>query len=444
MKFNNVIVKMHKKLYLIINKIEKIFTTQTKICKILLGNHQKTLTSKNNNLNFKRVNLFFKFLLFFLLSSSSLFAIESSTSVLRIIDSGLQSWIPTVKNACLWIFSALTLIDWVWSFGKMALSGFEFGEFLATLIKKIMYVGIFVFLFNVDSWLNILFNSFSQLAMNVSGGTSVTPNNIISNAFEILMAIWDSSTWWNVPKNLLILICGLIILIAFVFMAIDFVLVYVKFYLMNVIIYFALALGGLEHFKQIGLNPILAAIKVGVELFVIQGLMALAINSIKAAFSELQAGVSFDLVLQVLVMSLIFAVITKLVPTVIEAVFQGSIGDSSAASSGFKAVAAMMGGMAAGTVAGSIGTTRAIAAARALDIAEGGSGGLRGIAKNLINTGGEHLKENMSRGRMPNDVANRLQTKAKDIKTASGEISGGKSGGDSSKNETYHSGVGAK
>ncbi len=405
-----------------------------KICKISLENRQKALT---NNTNLLRVDILLKFLLFLSLFSSPLFAIESSTSVLRIIDNGLQSWIPTVKAACLWIFFILTIIDWVWSYGLMALSGFEFNEFLASLIKKIMYVGIFIFLFNVDYWLNILFTGFSQLATNVSG-TSVTPNNIISSAFQILTAIWDTSTWWNVPKNLFILICGLIILIAFVFMAIDLLIVYVKFYLMNVVTYFALALGGITHFKQIGLNPILTAVKVGVELFLIQGLMSLAITSIKTALNEILANVTIDLILQTLVMSLIFSVITRLVPTVIEAVFQGTIGDGGGASSGFKAVAAMLGGMAAGAVAGSIGTSRAIQAARALDIAEGGSGGLGGIAKNLMDTGGEHLKENFTKGRMPNDIANRLQEKMKNVGTTTGDISGG----GIPPSEPYQSGVG--
>lgn len=390
------------------------------------------------NKNSRRVEVLKASLLFFFLFSTPLFAVEDAESTLKFIYTGLSSWIPTVKNACLWVFFTLTVINWVWSFGLMALSGFEFNEFLASLIKKIMYVGIFIFLFNVDYWFTILFNSFSQLATNVNGGNIIVPSNVITKALDIVLVILNSLVITEFGTSIFKVLAGLIILIAFVFMAIDLFMVYVKFYLMNVIIYFALALGGLEHFKQIGLNPIVAAIKVSVELFVIQGLMALAINSIQTALNEISVQVSFELVLQVLVMSLIFAVITKLVPTVIEAVFQGTIGDSSGAAGGFKAVAAMLGGMAAGAVAGSIGTSRAIQAARALDIAEGGGGGLGGIAKNLMNTGGEHLKENFTKGRMPNDIANRLQEKIRSVGTTSGDISGG----GVPPSEPYNSGVG--
>ncbi|PVX09594.1 P-type conjugative transfer protein TrbL, partial [Campylobacter jejuni] len=108
--------------------------------------------------------------------------------------------------------------------------------------------------------------------------------NIITSGVEILLAIWDSAGL-NIAKTLFLLICGLIILFGFLLMAIDLLIVYLKFFLMNVIIYFALALGGLSHFKQIGLNPITTAIKVGIELFMIQGLMGLCITIIEKTYN---------------------------------------------------------------------------------------------------------------------------------------------------------------
>lgn len=435
MKYKNLIVEMQ-----ISQLCQKQIVSIVTIINQQTQNHSLWVVIKNN-INSKRVENILKILLFFSFLSTPLFAIENSDSSLYLLKNGLQSWIPTVKSACLWVFFTLTIINLVWTFGLMALSGFEFNEFLATLIKKIMYIGVFIFLFNVDFWLTILFQSFSQLAANVSG-ISITPSNIITEAFKIVLTILNSLTITEIAISLFKILSGLIILIAFVFMGIDLLIVYVKFYLMNVIIYFALALGGLEHYKQIGLNPVITAVKVGVELFAIQGIMALAINSIQSAFNELTISkIDFEIVLQILVMSLIFAVITKLVPTVIEAVFQGTIGDSSGAAGGFKAVAAMLGGMAAGAVAGSIGTSRAINAAKDLHLAEGGSGGMdmvKGIAKNLASTGGEHLKENFTKGRMPNDIANRLQEKVRNVGTTSGNISGG----GVPPSEPYQSGIG--
>ncbi|EAI2265401.1 P-type conjugative transfer protein TrbL [Campylobacter coli] len=407
MKRNNLIVKMLTKLYL---------------AKELLR-------------RFKNLIIFI-----FLLLPNLAFGLENSNGVLDLLQNGLESWIPLIKTACLWVFWTLVVIDLVWTFGLKALSGFEFGDFLATLIKKIMYIGIFLFLFNTDQWLQILFNSFSQLATGVSNGIKITPSNIVTSGVEILLSIWEAAGL-NLAKTLFLLICGLIILIGFLLMAIDLLIVYLKFFLMNVIVFFALALGGLNHFKQIGLNPIMTAIKIGIELLMIQGLMALAINITNSAFKEIAQNLTIDLTLQILVIALIFCMITKMVPGIIEAVFNGSIGESAGASAGFRAVATMAAGAATGAAVGAVGVTRAMNAAKALHLAEGGAGGMdlvKGVAKNLASAGGEHLRDNLTRGRMPNQMANRLQEKLKDIqgKTSEGGISSG-----SPKEESYQSGV---
>lgn len=376
----------------------------------------------------------------FLLLPNLAFGLENSNGVLDLLQNGLESWIPLIKTACLWVFWTLVVIDLVWTFGLKALSGFEFGDFLATLIKKIMYIGIFLFLFNTDQWLQILFNSFSQLATGVSNGIKITPSNIVTSGVEILLSIWEAAGL-NLAKTLFLLICGLIILIGFLLMAIDLLIVYLKFFLMNVIVFFALALGGLNHFKQIGLNPIMTAIKIGIELLMIQGLMALAINITNSAFKEIAQNLTIDLTLQILVIALIFCMITKMVPGIIEAVFNGSIGESAGASAGFRAVATMAAGAATGAAVGAVGVTRAMNAAKALHLAEGGAGGMdlvKGVAKNLASAGGEHLRDNLTRGRMPNQMANRLQEKLRDIqgKASEGGISSG-----SPKEESYQSGV---
>lgn len=376
----------------------------------------------------------------FLLLPNLAFGLENSNGVLDLLQNGLESWIPLIKTACLWVFWTLVVIDLVWTFGLKALSGFEFGDFLATLIKKIMYIGIFLFLFNTDQWLRILFNSFSQLATGVSNGIKITPSNIVTSGVEILLSIWEAAGL-NLAKTLFLLICGLIILIGFLLMAIDLLIVYLKFFLMNVIVFFALALGGLNHFKQIGLNPIMTAIKIGIELLMIQGLMALAINITNSAFKEIAQNLTIDLTLQILVIALIFCIITKMIPGIIEAVFNGSIGESAGAAAGFRAVATMAAGAATGAAVGAVGVTRAMNAAKALHLAEGGAGGMdlvKGVAKNLASAGGEHLRDNLTRGRMPNQMANRLQEKLRDIqgKASEGGISAG-----TPKEESYQSGV---
>ncbi|EIY9822484.1 P-type conjugative transfer protein TrbL [Campylobacter coli] len=369
------------------------------------------------------------------------FGAESPEGALTLIKNGLLSWTPLIKTACLWVFWTLVAIDLIWTFGLKALSGFEFGEFLTTLIKKIIYIGIFLFLFNTDQWLQIIFNSFSQLATNVNNGIDVKPNNIISTAINVVITILQSASIFSPVQSFFIAISGIIILISFLLMAIDLLIVYLKFFLMNVIVFFALALGGLNHFKQIGLNPIMTAIKVGVELFMIQGLMGICFTMIGAIANEINQNITIENILIALVTPVIFCIITKMIPGIIEAVFNGGIGESAGAAAGFRAVATMAAGAATGAAVGAVGVTRAMNAAKALHLAEGGAGGMdlvKGVAKNLASAGGEHLRDNLTRGRMPNQMANRLQEKLRDIqgKASEGGISAG-----TPKEESYQSGV---
>ncbi|HEC1842547.1 TPA: P-type conjugative transfer protein TrbL [Campylobacter coli] len=400
--------------------------------RVVLGvNQTQTLLSGNK--------LAIIFLIF--LVPNLAFGAENADGILSLIRNGILSWTPLIKTACLWVFWTLVIIDLVWTFGLKALSGFEFGDFIATLIKKVMYIGIFLLLFNIDQWLQIIFNSFSQLATSVNNGISITPQNIIEQALNLVGKIIQSMDFWSPGDSILKVVAGVIILIAFVLMAIDLLIVYLKFFLMNVIVFFALALGGLSHFKQIGLNPIMTAIKVGVELFMIQGLMALSITMIDVINNEITQKSTADVILQILVVALIFCMITKMVPGIIEAVFNGSIGESAGASAGFRAVATMAAGAAAGAAVGAVGATRAMNAAKALHLAEGGAGGMdlvKGVAKNLAGAGGEHLRDNLTRGRMPHQMANRLQEKLRDIqgKASEGGISAG-----TPKQENYQSGI---
>ncbi|WP_052778895.1 P-type conjugative transfer protein TrbL [Campylobacter coli] len=369
------------------------------------------------------------------------FGAESPEGALTLIKNGLLSWTPLIKTACLWVFWTLVAIDLIWTFGLKALSGFEFGEFLTTLIKKIIYIGIFLFLFNTDQWLQIIFNSFSQLATNVNNGIDVKPNNIISTAIDVVITILQSASIFSPVQSFFIAISGIIILISFLLMAIDLLIVYLKFFLMNVIVFFALALGGLNHFKQIGLNPIMTAIKVGVELFMIQGLMGICFTMIGAIANEINQNITIENILIALVTPVIFCIITKMIPGIIEAVFNGGIGESAGAAAGFRAVATMAAGAAAGAAVGAVGVTRAMNAAKELHLAEGGKGGMdlvKGVAKHLATSGGEHLRDNLTKGRMPNQMANRLQEKLKDIqgKASEGGISAG-----TPKEESYQSGV---
>ncbi|RAX57940.1 hypothetical protein CCZ01_04755, partial [Helicobacter monodelphidis] len=186
-------------------------------------------------------------------------AVENADGILSLFKVGLESWESGIKSACLWVFYTLAVIDLAWSFSLSALRGGEFSDFLILLIRKIMIFGIFLFLFNTHLWIDPIWQSFSQLATGVNQGRDVTPANIITQAIELVEIIFDKLDLFK-AQSIIYIICGVIILIAIVLMAIELFIVYIKFFLINICVFFALTLGALEQFKQIGLNPILSFI----------------------------------------------------------------------------------------------------------------------------------------------------------------------------------------
>lgn len=389
-----------------------------------------------NRLN-KRILIF----IFLLLAPNLLFgAVENPDGILSTLNSHLSKWIPNIKTVCLYVFYTLVVIDIVWTFGEKALKGFELGDFIATLIKKIMYIGIFLFLFNTDLWLRDILNGFSSLSTQVNSGVKVTPSTILSAGFTTVIKIIKSMDF-DIPLSLLKAISGIIIIIGFVFMAIDLLIVYLKFYLLNIICFFAFALGGLSHFKQLGLNPVLATIKIGIEVFLIQGFMGLAIVIIDTSLANIKK-YDAELIMSILAMSVIFCMITKMIPGMIEAVMNGGIGETAGASAGFRAVAATAAGIAAGTViGGGSKTIRALSEANKLNNATGANEGKGKLGKfgNAFKTAYNEVKEQHKSNFGKSQVSESLRekTKAAQASKVEGTIGGDKN----SKNESYASGV---
>lgn len=407
----------------------------------MLLNGKQTVQKVNKFQQNKHIIL----ILFFLLIPNIVLGADNalgSDEVLLKLQSGISSWLPTIKRVCLYVFYSLAIMDIVWTFGEKALKGFELGDFLAAIIKKIIYIGIFLFLFNTDLWIKTLYTGFHQLALNVTY-INITPSTILDKALSIVGAIIKSMSVMSIGDSLFKIIIGIIVLIAFCLMAIDLLIVYLKFYLLNIICYFAFALGGLSHFKQLGLNPVLAAVKIGIELFLISAFMGLCVNFM---IDLIDKEINTDYLMSLLVMALIFCMITKMIPGMIEAVMNGGIGETAGASASFRAVTAASAGIAtgiaAGIVAGSSKTARVLNEAKKLNDATGFNEGKRtlsktaGAFKTAYNEIKEDYKSNFGKTQISESL--REKTRKAQASSAEGTISGEKN---TNKNDSYTSGI---
>lgn len=338
----------------------------------------------------------------------------------------LAKWTPAIKRASLYVFWALAGIDLVWTFGFMALKGFEFGEWLSTLIKKILMIGIFMYLYKMNYFIKTIMGGFTALNNQVLQSTAVTPESVVDVAVEI------GSTLLNVGgitsmAGVAFLFSSFIVMICVLFMALDLILAWLKYYMLLPISFFCLALGGLENFRQLAFNPIMTTIKIGVEIFLVTGLIGISIDYINKIADAVKTHASTNLALQAICVAFLCCLATKMVSSLVEAVFSGGIGDRANAGAGFRAVAAA-GSAALGTASyvaakgglAGIGVSRTLSAAKALNKAEGTHTGIgstiKGAMKGYYGEKKESIVSGLDKRSTLNSTSSTLKGKTQGIK----------------------------
>ena len=156
---------------------------------------------------------------------------NNAQGLLAIFSSHANAWIAAIIPAAKYLFFALVVIDWVYTFGMMALKGTDFGEIMAGFIQKIMIIGFFMMMFQYTAWLDLIPKSFAQLA-NTATGVNIQPDTILEQGYSIVAKIWEGTSWFSSPGDSMgLMIAGVIILLAFVVMTAMLFMVMVKLYL---------------------------------------------------------------------------------------------------------------------------------------------------------------------------------------------------------------------
>lgn len=251
---------------------------------------------------------------------------NQAQGLLDIFNAAQAGWIAIVIPAALWLFWTLVIIDWIWTFGMMAIKGTDLSEILATTIQKILIIGIFLILFQFTTWLDTIPQTLSQLADNANAlGTPIEPDTILEQGFNIVNAVWGGTSWFSSPgDSIALVLAGLIILFAFIIMTATFFVVLVKIYLLTVGAYIVLALGGLSYTRSTGVNPLIAIFKAGLELFFIKLLLGFSLNTINNMAANV--GTDNNSIMGMIGVSILIAALTSMVHGLVESLTYGTLG----------------------------------------------------------------------------------------------------------------------
>ena len=290
---------------------------------------------------------------FFLLLPIVAFAEVSTNNqaqgLLSIFDAAQAAWIATIIPVALRLFWLLVIIDWVWTFGMLVLKGTEFAELMTTLIQKLLIIGIFLALFQFTSWIDSIPKSFSILADNANAlATPIEPDTILEQGFSIVEVVWNGIAFFDsVGDSIGLMFAGLIILFAFIIMTAIFFVVIVKIYLLTVGAYIVLALGGLGYTRTIGINPLIAVFKAGLELFFIKLLLGFSLNTINTMAANV--GTDNNSIMAMIGVSILIAALVSMVSGLVDSLTNGYLGTNGSLAGNTRS--AMM-GAGAGAVGG--------------------------------------------------------------------------------------------
>jgi len=227
---------------------------------------------------------------------------------------GLQNaWITKLLGAAHRLFFLLAGIEVAWSFTLLAIEKADFQALTATIVRKIMWIGIFyaILLYGVTpgggGWIPAIIDSFRILGQNASSVGPLGPSAIVgfgvNMCVDLLYSLKGADFLTSFASSMALVFCAVIIFIAYLAIAIQFVVAMVESYIVIGAGVIFLGFGGsrwtaayveryIAYAVSVGMKILVLYLLVGAGMTVSQGWIQVAQN---AAKSTDPARTGFDL-----------------------------------------------------------------------------------------------------------------------------------------------------
>src|SRR6267143_1446804 len=204
---------------------------------------------------------------------------NAPTSILQEYKNLETSWIAKLLGAAQRLFFLLASIEVAWTFILLAIEKADFQALTATIVRKIMWIGIFyaILLYGVTptggGWIPAIINSFHILGQNASTVGPLGPSAIVgfgvNTGIDLLHAASDAGFITNFGNAMALVFCAIVIFIAYLAIAIQFVVALVESYLVIGAGVIFLGFGGSRWTAAYVERYIAYAVSVGMKLLVL-------------------------------------------------------------------------------------------------------------------------------------------------------------------------------
>jgi P-type conjugative transfer protein TrbL len=328
-----------------------------------------------------------------LCSTEAFSAIDNSGLMDRVLNrfkSNASGWGSVIEAVATRLFWTLVVISMVWTFGMMALSKADIGEFFAEFLRFTIFTGFFWWLLvNGPSFALSIIESLMQLGGTAAGAgysDEFTPSGIIDIGFVIFGKTIEESSRWSPFDSVMGMLLGLAVLFLCALIAINMLMLLISAWIMAYAGIFFLGFGGSRWTHDLAINYYKAVLGLAIQIMTMILLVGIGVGLVNEYYLNMQTGVVFSEMAVIAMATLTIYLLCSKVPQLLAEIVTGMA--SGGGGIGQFGAGALMGAGAtavgAATMAGSMiasGATQASGGASALMAAfklaseDAGSGG---------------------------------------------------------------------
>ena len=240
----------------------------------------------------------------------------------------------TVKGFAERIFFAIVLIDIFWTGFKLAFEGSTLNQFSAEFMRRIIVIGIFLWLIRSGDFSAWIIDSVQQMANeSLSAGASpssssslkaITPSNLVSYGLELAGRIGFTVKLFSPGASLIVAAAAVLVCICFALIAAQMLQVLIEAYIGILVGTLMLGFGGMRATSDFAMKFLFYLISVGLKLFSIMLLAGIGYLAIKN-FTD-APGYKFDNfngAFTVLAMCIVLFALVRSVPEIVQGVVNG-------------------------------------------------------------------------------------------------------------------------
>jgi type IV secretion system protein TrbL len=210
--------------------------------------------------------------------------LNSPSQILQQYQSQEVAWFAAVQGSATKLFTLLAAIEVAWTLTLVVLERSDFQSLASTLIRKIMWIGIFyALLINGQNWIPWIIQSFGILGQRAAGVRgSIAPSNVLSMGLNIFGSLLSGASnagfLTNFGTAVSLVFAAFVTLVAYVIITIQFVAAMVESYIVIAAGFIFLGFGGSRWTTPYVERYIGLAISIGIKLMTLYLLIGVGMN----------------------------------------------------------------------------------------------------------------------------------------------------------------------